>query len=341
MNPTEYTEQFADLLRTILDSGVQDENDFIALAVTGEQLRRAYQLLEEDNDRVSEILARYDSLLSGESLPVPAGLNRDLQNVLDELKKFAARPVSQRDPDTCEELLMGLDEVFSVAAAAHRAGKLGAGELAEMSARAVSCMQELAPALSVAWDFAERRELLFGPDPDNPGLFAWWEELAGYCSSRALLESAVTLHSSARKAAIVTEVLDRLEEKEASQEQSNGEVAVLRPMPAQTWEPALALAAASGLAVGEDRLLKRISEGMEVSLSRGEEGYFLQLVVSEPGKISGVPLVKLPDGSEVAAEREGPRAWVFVLGQCPPGSLELHLESAGKKLQEKISLDFA
>jgi hypothetical protein len=235
----QYVELFAENVQEVLDRKPESENDFVSLAVAGEQLRRSQLIAEETSVMAARVLERYDDFLSRYRGQVPAGLERDLSGALVELEVYARAPSWGRDAGDGEEILMGIEQVLSVAAAARRIGRQPEEELKRLASMARDRIADLTPELQDLWQFAEDRLLTFAPDPDCPELFDWWEELAQFSPSRVELQVALKNRLVLEKA--VERYADSLSRKpliEKLKEKIDELGSILVPMPQISPQPA-------------------------------------------------------------------------------------------------------
>lgn len=177
-NQAQHIEAFEGLLREAMDRGINDENDFVNLAVTGEELRRALALAEGSYAGADAALARYDALLPQLRACVPLALETDLQVALDALS------VANPNDEQLDDFVVGVDEVLSVAAAGARAGTLASAAVERLGRQARDFVRELAPRARHLWQLAHERDLCLGPDPLFPDLYRWLEELAELAPER-------------------------------------------------------------------------------------------------------------------------------------------------------------
>jgi hypothetical protein len=166
-------------------------NDFSALIPVGERLRRAANLLQDVPVEAARALTSYDSFLPRMPKALARRLARELDKVLSEVGQLADPTGKGGLPQDGETALQGLDEILSLVAAAGRAGHLGPVEVGALGETARTAVAKLAPRLPNLWQFAEDTELAYGPDPDYPGLFSFWEELARLAQSRCDMEAAL------------------------------------------------------------------------------------------------------------------------------------------------------
>ncbi len=192
----EHITLFVENLEDILAKGISHQDDFATLAITGEQLRRALLLASADHPRAHDALARYDALLTDHEGPVTSGLAESLDAALAELKAQAFAPGHRKDPEAAEEGAMWVEEVLCVAAARHRAGQMSAERLGALARKAQDGVGGLAARLYDLWELADDRSLAFAQDPDFPGLFSWWENLAALSEARLELQGALAIRSS-------------------------------------------------------------------------------------------------------------------------------------------------
>lgn len=117
-----YIEENTKILLEILSRGVSDSNDFVSLAITGEELRRAIQIEKKTPVETAETVQQYDEMLPDLCRFVPSGIVDDLFSALEDLSKYASTPISERNWCTGEDLIRGIDGILSVAAASARSG---------------------------------------------------------------------------------------------------------------------------------------------------------------------------------------------------------------------------
>ena len=90
-----------------------------------------------------------------------------------------------------ERILLDIDGLLCIAAALWRARKIKKAAVRRMAARAAAVMRKRAPDLLRWAEFAAQTRHRFGPDPDLPFLFDWWEGLARLAAGRLEVEAAV------------------------------------------------------------------------------------------------------------------------------------------------------
>ena len=172
------------LLLAIVVRPVEDGNDFVDLALTGEELRRALALEGGGSAHARDALAQYEDALFDASDHAPGGLRADLEAA------FAALAGAER---VDEDVLAGPDEVLMVAAGAARAAVLADSEAVELGHLARDLAAALAPTLRPEWwQLAEARSMMLGPDPEFIGLYDWLDMLGELAESR--LDTGMALH---------------------------------------------------------------------------------------------------------------------------------------------------
>lgn len=184
-NQARHIEAFEGLLREAMDRGIEDANDFVNLAVTGEELRRALVLAEGSFESAAATLSEYDALLPQLRPFVPLQLEADLQAALDALS------VANPNDAQLDDFVVGVDEVLAVAAAGVRAGTLPRTAVERLGRHARDAARELAPRAHHLWQLAHERDLCLGPDPSFPGLYCWLEELAELAPERRAAMGAI------------------------------------------------------------------------------------------------------------------------------------------------------
>jgi hypothetical protein len=205
-----HVESFTELLKEILARDVEDANDFTSLAVTGEELRRAIALADAPPESAVQTLAEYDARLADLGHLVPENLEQDLAWTFDELEEYGRTPTRERDFDFGEDLLCGVDEVLSVAAAAERAGRMTADEVVSLERTAHERAAAVAPSLADLWNAAEERSVALGSDERFPGLYSWIERIAELSSLRAEEMAIAALRPSSERQRIIETAVDRL-----------------------------------------------------------------------------------------------------------------------------------
>jgi hypothetical protein len=174
----EHITTFAEMLEEQLEAGICVPNDFVSLAITGEELRRALVVAEETYCREREALRRYDAALPTLRAFVPLGVEHDLPGAFSALVACDGR--DEQD----EDFVVGIDEVLGTAAASCRAGVLSHDAVVALGRQAHELARDLAPRLPWAWQLAEERSCALGPDAAFEGLYDWLEELAQLSASR-------------------------------------------------------------------------------------------------------------------------------------------------------------
>jgi len=190
-----YIDNFATTVREILDRQSRRHNDFVSLAISGEQLRRACET-GVPSDEARSTLAGYDQALAagGYETPTLEELRDAIDDQLGELERYAASSPAERDPADGEDILLAIDEALCIAAAGVRAGAVEASSVAALAAGLTDRVREVAHRCTELAQVAEDRQLLFGLDPRMPTLFDWWEPLAELAPSRLALRATVTEH---------------------------------------------------------------------------------------------------------------------------------------------------
>lgn len=221
---------FHELLEEQLGHALETENDFVSLALTGEELRRlAVGAVAGEDSGARVALASYEDRLRSEPGRVPAGLDRDLSSALDALDAVARKPASAREEARTLEVLQGIDEVLCVASAAWRAGGVGEQELSRMASLASDRVSALASSLPEAWNFAADWQSIHGIPPGDLDAFRFWDSLAALSDQESELRFGFVFSKEQR---------DRLMERAASYlarsspsgrtEQPAGEIVELR-----------------------------------------------------------------------------------------------------------------
>jgi len=196
---TNYIDNYAESTRQILKDGIGEQDDFVSLAIAGEQLRRAASV-GEPSPQALDLLHEYQLFLAayeGEVLDDLAGLVRES---LGDLQAYCNQ-LSERNIARGEELLTELDELVSLAVAGARAGIVEISTPEELGDLILSSLSELSSSLCGLGQFAEDREILFGADLEFPKAFAWWDTIAQLAPSRIALR--VTVNAAARKERII------------------------------------------------------------------------------------------------------------------------------------------
>jgi hypothetical protein len=197
---TAYLDSLAASVDALLDDGPASANDLVALAISGEQLRRGIELAGSVSADPHRILERYDAFLSTAAvLEWPAELADDIQGALDELRAYGVQSRRLRSLERGEQLLIDLDHVLSIAAAETRAGHRTPSQLEELAESIRPTLSSLAPRLLDLAQLAEDRLLVLGSDPEYPELFAFYEELARFAPTRIMVENAVIRHAEKRR----------------------------------------------------------------------------------------------------------------------------------------------
>ncbi len=195
-----YIDNYAESTRRILKDGVSEANDFVSLAIAGEQLRRASNVGDPSTDAMSALM-EYESFLKSYEGDIPGELDETVQESLAELHDYSRAATSQREISRGQELLLELDELMSVVTAGARASLYEEQSPNTLGELAMSKLAKIAGSLSELGQFAEDREILFGSDSDFPMAFAWWDVVAGLAPSRMALQA--TVNATARKERIV------------------------------------------------------------------------------------------------------------------------------------------
>jgi hypothetical protein len=186
-----HAEILVQALREALSEEIHSEEQFAELAATGELLRREMVLSSNPPEGASDILGRYENTLKSMPGKVATRAQARLQDMLGGLALLADRCSDVVDSDQLKVQLDGVDEALSLAAAAGRAGHLTEAKVEALGETARLAIARLAPRLPDVWQYAEDMELAYGPDPDYPGLFSFWEELACMAESRLYMETAI------------------------------------------------------------------------------------------------------------------------------------------------------
>jgi hypothetical protein len=179
------------LLQEILRRGVHDENDFVSLVVTGEELLRAVQI-EDGNADTPRALAAYKSELPDVVQYAPSNLYSYLNDNLSGVLAYAVEPAHTRNVYIGHDIINSINDVLYVAAAQVRVGVLDEATATALGAAAVLVVARCAPQLHDLWDYTEMCYSAFGPSEVVPGLHAWEEELAELSSFRLALQLALS-----------------------------------------------------------------------------------------------------------------------------------------------------
>lgn len=214
---------FADSVIRIMDDperewrkpGQGQVNDFCGLAIAGESLRRLCQGHFEEDDGPQpyafETLDKYDQFLSKYEGETPTTLEDDLESVLLDLRVYAGlSAAAKRDEfaysDACNHL-EELEQILMLAVASWRARRaLDEHVVLRMGNRAREAIFEMEERLTNLAEFAWRRELNYGSDPNFIGLYDFWDQLSWYAPSH--LEIMSVVRDAARKERIIEKVMD-------------------------------------------------------------------------------------------------------------------------------------
>jgi len=184
------TDLYMDHLRALLEGPADHENDFVNLAVTGEQFRRVLAIEETPSPECVALIGEYDRRLAEYDGPVSLDLEQDLQGALNDLAAYAQSRRLTRDPNIGEEALIGVDQLLCLAVAACRAGRLSPEAIDALGAKAQGEVHRLLPLLADLFALADTRCLTWGPDSEFPELYSFWDELA-YLAPARLEERAL------------------------------------------------------------------------------------------------------------------------------------------------------
>lgn len=185
---TKHIEILSTLLQEILDRELSTEGDFATLAATGEQLRRAVQMLEEPAEQTLALMRRYDERIAKFDHQVLPRLFEIIWSVVADLDQYMS---DERDQLVGQDLLLALDDALSIASALTRTGHLAEADVGALANQATTAIASRASRLPELWQFAENRECTFGPDEQEPQRFAFWDELACFAATRTALTRAV------------------------------------------------------------------------------------------------------------------------------------------------------
>jgi hypothetical protein len=185
---TAHIEILSTLLQEILDRELSTEADFATLTATGEQLRRAVQMLEEPAEQAVALMRRYDERIAKFEHQTLPRLFEILGNVVADLDQYMS---DERDQLVGQDLLLALDDVLSIASALARTGHLKEADVNVLAEQATTAIASRASRLPELWQFAENREHAFGPDEQAPQRFAFWDELAYFAATRTATFTAV------------------------------------------------------------------------------------------------------------------------------------------------------
>ncbi len=205
-----YIDNYAESVRQILSEGVREANDFTSLAIAGEQLRRASSVADVSTD-AANALKEYETFLASYSGHGPGELAEIVEDSLAGLQDYASASTRARDVARGKELLVELDELMSVCVAGARAKLYSPRSPVELGALAQTRVSSIAGALSALAQFAEDREILFGPDSEYPEAFAWWDGVAELAPSRVTFRS--TVNAVARKERVLQSAIANFEAK--------------------------------------------------------------------------------------------------------------------------------
>ncbi len=208
-----YINNFAASTRRILNEGLDEANDFANLAIAGEQLRRACAIGDADVD-AAQALQEYDQFLRSYQGSGAEELAKGLLATLADLQSHSQVAPFERNIERGKDMLLEIDELLSVAAAGLRASLVEKSVVESLASSVRVPIRKLASSIPELAQFAEDRELLFGPDPDVPELFAWWESIAENAPTRMALQ--VTVASSIRRNSIIAEALAKFDAEHTS-----------------------------------------------------------------------------------------------------------------------------
>lgn len=218
---TDIYNAFADSVLRIMEDperpwrkpGEGQANDFCALGVAGENLRRLIEgHFEEDDGRIPpravETLEKYDRFLSKYEGDVPTSLEDDLESILLDLRAYA-KLTGQDRKDCYEQACCWLDEmeqVLMIAAAAWRGRRaIDESVVLRMGNRACEAISEIEVEIRDLADFAWDREMPFGSDPNFIGLYAFWDQIHWY--SKANMTVAKVVRDAARREKLIEQVV--------------------------------------------------------------------------------------------------------------------------------------
>lgn len=188
--------QNTEIIERILGQERLSQDDFIDLAVAGEQSHRLIHLREEERVSRRKILNKYDTFLeSGKDSHVIEGvverLDDEVESTLRKLSDYAKQSIVDRRKEEGERLFSELDKMLCVATSAWRSGNLKKEKLLGIAKRVQDRIGELSPRLSELWQYAQDKIDIFLPDFDLPEIQNWVEELAELSSDRLLLEAGL------------------------------------------------------------------------------------------------------------------------------------------------------
>ena len=209
-------------------------NDFVGLAIVGEQLRRGIVIRQDESigidSRILNTMAMYsDFLWNYEFIDGDlARLREVLAEDLEALEKYADSPRRTRynppsafpRPNVGEDLLIGLEETVSVIAAVYHAKYpdpedflcvSGIDELMRAVCRRVS---DLAPRCFELANFAESRLDIYGPyDRDAASIYSFLWELAELSDRSIKLQAELARLSQHKRQKILDEAVKAFQAK--------------------------------------------------------------------------------------------------------------------------------
>lgn len=193
---------FADNTQSILDDGVECHNDFVSLAISGENLR-GYAAAKELNPPE---LASYDEFLRSYKGEAPDSLESTMADTMADLFTYARESRITRDWEVGTGLLDDINDGLALAAAMTRAGRWEVSRLKEFAIRARQVIDCLVPKLLDLCQYAEDHQLIYMSDGEwfEQGLFdvySFWEPMAYFSLSR--MEMQATVASWARRTRII------------------------------------------------------------------------------------------------------------------------------------------
>jgi hypothetical protein len=185
-----YIDNFAGSVARVLERPSREPNDFVSLAISGEQLRRACSV-GDPNAAALAMVDRYERELSTFSVPTRDDLKAGISEAIADLEQYAASSSAARNVESGEAALLRLDELLSIGAAEVHGGFLPESELSSLATGLKELLRRIAPQCNELAQFAEDRQLLFGDDARLPHLYEWWEQLARLAPSRLALQATV------------------------------------------------------------------------------------------------------------------------------------------------------
>lgn len=183
------------------------ENDFVALAVAGERMRRVLVLDEVAHLQAQAMVSRYVDTTKAWKAVAPTRLDDLLEQALATLEDHASKPPHQRHEELLEDELWAIDDILCVAVASERVGALsGASDLAARAAEWSAAHTQLV----CLWDLADELETLLGPDPELPEIYRWTEPLAARSERALALREASGLADERVRQRITARALEKL-----------------------------------------------------------------------------------------------------------------------------------